>query len=316
MISLHTAPFSKLNQKEHRSIYNIYSEECFAKMRMPLNFDEWRSLRNKIEQASAHDCVSLIKNEISGEVLAYVYEVYSADKKLELFFGVPLNDVSAELHEALCNYLHDLKSEKKFTIRTSSSVVQSACEAAQLKAGNNIQHLYYDLAQNAERELSQFKGLPDGITAEWQYIIKDFALASEIAQHITTCLNDMQRANKHEHFKITGDEILQVNEDTKFTRRSLHLILRDKDSRFLGLCFGFSQVGSSVCEQRMTGLHKTLRGNGIGTIMKSMCYVKLKEEYPHIKTVLTDCYCDNAPILKTNLKMGFQKHYIVKEYYN
>ncbi|MHA2085913.1 MAG: GNAT family N-acetyltransferase [Candidatus Thorarchaeota archaeon] len=60
--------------------------------------------------------------------------------------------------------------------------------------------------------------------------------------------------------------------------------------------------------QDLTGVPEKYRGSGKGKWLKAVMLLRVREEYPDIKTVVTGNATSNAPMLSINERLGFKVH--------
>ncbi|MCB0408908.1 MAG: hypothetical protein KDD29_01740, partial [Flavobacteriales bacterium] len=134
---------------------------------------------------------------------------------------------------------------------------------------------------------------------------------NEVANLMTTLLNDIQRLDNYQTFNETPERIQRVVEHhKKSNNNSFHLLLRNKEKELIGISIVvFKKENPTSVNQFMTGVLKEYRGLGLPTWMKAYMYDYLQKHYPTIELIKTDCFSGNLPMIHINKKMGFEEAY-------
>lgn len=310
---------TKLNP-ESALIKELYqrSTDC-AKEREypPATFDKWWA--GVIKQHEQSDFCDWFCFADELKALGYCFFTqWPGEKACYIHFQIPSKSDSAELLKAIIGFVNQQEKRGKVIIRTSFKLIQNACKQTHLKQGNEIQHFKKEVNQLSKDQLKKWASLiPSDLKIEYQNYVSDDSL-EDVAYMMTTYLNQMIRPDKHETFSEKPHQIKRFMEFSKKNGTSfIHVILRDKNDKPMGLCVGrYDEEKPIVYAQRMTGVDESLRGKRLGIALKSLCYLRILEELPFMEKIITDCYVANTPIIKTNLKMGFERTHQVKEYYN
>ncbi len=63
-----------------------------------------------------------------------------------------------------------------------------------------------------------------------------------------------------------------------------------------------------LIHQYMTGVRVPHRGRGLGKWLKAAMLLRVREEFPQVKVVVTGNATSNAPMLSINQRLGFKPH--------
>lgn len=297
--------------------YKVYREVYKDLIRKPNSIKTWAELvKRGDDNLPLHDTFFFKKdNEVVG--IAHVFTLEN-EEKVNLAFQIPSKNETDKLKALVFSFVQKHASNK-LAIKTSSNLVKEVAEELKLNKGNVIQHFKKRISEFSRDQLEEWAGkFPAGITKT----IENYASISnyeDIANMMTSYLNDMVRPNKHEEFNETAEDVKSFMEFNKKNgeKSFIHLILRNEENKAVGLSIGWmSKDSPNVYEQRMTGLDRSLRGQKLGLALKAFCYLRLLDKHPDIEHVLTDCYEENIPIVRANLEMGFEPHYKKFEYYS
>ncbi|MFX0065991.1 MAG: hypothetical protein ACFFC7_27815, partial [Candidatus Hermodarchaeota archaeon] len=81
-------------------------------------------------------------------------------------------------------------------------------------------------------------------------------------------------------------------------------VLLDSDNRPWGLQETFHHPSRNWIEQNLVGVHKKLRGKGLGKWIIGASLVKLQEVFPDAKGAANYIYKSNTPMIKIATQMG------------
>jgi len=59
---------------------------------------------------------------------------------------------------------------------------------------------------------------------------------------------------------------------------------------------------------RLTAVHRSAQGNGIGRWIKSAMLLHVRENHPAMRWILTDNASSNGPMLNINIALGFRPY--------
>jgi len=113
-----------------------------------------------------------------------------------------------------------------------------------------------------------------------------------------------------------GDQIFTPELWRKFEEISaktgetwLTAMLREKNGDISGLTdVIYTPSKAPLLTQQLTGVDQNYRGQGKGKWVKAAMLLKIREEFPDIKTITTGNATSNAPMLSINERMGFKLH--------
>jgi GNAT superfamily N-acetyltransferase len=91
-------------------------------------------------------------------------------------------------------------------------------------------------------------------------------------------------------------------------------MIREKNGDIAGLTdVYYEPAHTHFLYQALTGVQDKYRGSGKGKWVKAAMLLRIREEYPDIKTVVTQNATSNAPMLAINERLGFKLH---REHYS
>ncbi len=86
-------------------------------------------------------------------------------------------------------------------------------------------------------------------------------------------------------------------------------IIREKNGDIAGLTdVYYEPAHAPLLYQGLTGVQEKYRGSGKGKWLKAAMLLRIREEYPDIKTITTQTETSNAPMLAINERLGFKIH--------
>jgi GNAT superfamily N-acetyltransferase len=137
------------------------------------------------------------------------------------------------------------------------------------------------------------------------------AIMEEFSATLTEVFNQMPR----DELDI-GDEIMTPErirqwearfEDTGGTR--LSAITQEADGEISGLTeMGYFPDKETFINQYMTGVKQKHRGRGLGKWLKAAMLLRIREEFPQVRVVVTGNATSNAAMLSINERLGFKPH--------
>ena len=89
----------------------------------------------------------------------------------------------------------------------------------------------------------------------------------------------------------------------------LSAIVRDKNGNIAGLTdVYYEPAHAPLIYTGFTGVQENYRGSGKGKWLKGAMFLRIREEYPDVKIVVTTNATTNAPMLAINEQLGFKIH--------
>lgn len=89
----------------------------------------------------------------------------------------------------------------------------------------------------------------------------------------------------------------------------LTALSREADGTLSGLTeMGYFPDQAAFAHQFMTGVRASFRGRGLGKWLKAAMLLRIREEFPPVKVIITRNATSNAPMLAINERMGFRPH--------
>ncbi|HUT80066.1 MAG TPA: GNAT family N-acetyltransferase [Candidatus Bathyarchaeia archaeon] len=110
---------------------------------------------------------------------------------------------------------------------------------------------------------------------------------------------------------ITTPEIYRQQEKmfVEMGRIWMTMICTEADGSISGLTeVRYNPSRDTIISQLMTGVISEYRGRGIGKWLKAAMLLKIREEFPKVKTITTGNANSNAPMLSINNRLGFKMH--------
>ncbi len=87
------------------------------------------------------------------------------------------------------------------------------------------------------------------------------------------------------------------------------LVTIEPSSRLSGLTeIRYNPNRETFITQLMTGVQEEYRGRGLGKWLKATMLLKVRDEFPKVKTITTGNANSNAPMLSINDRIGFKPH--------
>ncbi len=113
-----------------------------------------------------------------------------------------------------------------------------------------------------------------------------------------------------------GDEIMTPERIREWEARfkdaggtRLSGVTFEADGRISGLTeMGYFPDKEAMIHQFMTGVRPPYRGRGLGKWLKAAMLLKVRQEFPQVKVVVTGNATSNAAMLSINERMGFKPH--------
>ncbi len=118
--------------------------------------------------------------------------------------------------------------------------------------------------------------------------------------------DDLQRGD----WAITPQAIRQwEREFQEVAAYRLSALTFEADGRISGLSeMGYYPEEEWLIHQYMTGVRLPYRGRGLGKWLKAAMLLRVREEFPKVKVVVTGNATSNAPMLGINVRLGFRPH--------
>jgi GNAT superfamily N-acetyltransferase len=89
----------------------------------------------------------------------------------------------------------------------------------------------------------------------------------------------------------------------------LTALTREPDGTISGLTeVGYFPTEETMIRQFMTGVRDPYRGRGLGKWLKAAMLLRIREEFPKVKIVVTGNATSNAAMLSINERLGFRVH--------
>ncbi|MFQ5837150.1 MAG: GNAT family N-acetyltransferase [Thermoplasmata archaeon] len=113
-----------------------------------------------------------------------------------------------------------------------------------------------------------------------------------------------------------GDEIMTPERIRQWEARfrdaggtRLSAITQEADGDISGLTeMGYFPDKETFIHQYMTGVREKYRGRGLGKWLKAAMLLRVREEFPQVKVVVTGNATSNAAMLSINERLGFKPH--------
>ncbi len=188
---------------------------------------------------------------------------------------------------------------------------------------DKIDKFFNELEAKKENQLNYYtlsiKGVDNSLLNDWldnhhvktnryhtvfsEYVPDD--IINEFTEVFTELMNDVIRENRQERFQETPEGLRKKIES--FKSRDIKLVaclLYDK-SKLIGLTFVLVRSGQVSANQEMTGIKSDYRGKQLGQFLKAQILVRMRDAFPQIEYLKTNCYNSNNPIIDINLRMGY-----------
>lgn len=151
---------------------------------------------------------------------------------------------------------------------------------------------------------------PDSTLRFFTNNIPDEAL-DDFTETLSECFNQMPRDDlQRGDWIITPQSIRQwENEFREVGAYRLSALTFEADGRISGLSeMGYFPEEEWLIHQYMTGVRLPYRGRGLGKWLKAAMLLRVREEFPQVKVVVTGNATSNAPMLGINVRLGFKPH--------
>ncbi len=135
------------------------------------------------------------------------------------------------------------------------------------------------------------------------------ALVEEYCELLQEVANQEPRGDLDIGDEFITPEILdeRVGSFFKAGGTLLRAVTQEKDGRLSGLTtMGYLRDEKTMIHQYMTGVKDIHRGRGLGKWLKAAMLLRVREEYPQVKVVITGNATSNAAMLSINERLGFR----------
>jgi RimJ/RimL family protein N-acetyltransferase len=226
----------------------------------------------------------------------YTNGIIETSSRLNLFLLETIAGIMSEYGNGTlrlvvqCTPLKDLFLN--FSIRVSKKVYLYSLKLDnEVKA--NLQKVY-NAYSNTGYRLEIYNSLPGGLIETYcRYF-------SELVREIPG------RSDDDAKYTFTPEECRKGEEHAnKQGWVNIYMFLY-KDSAIAGIANLVYNKGIGTTYHIITGIKEEHRGKGLSKLVKSALYLKLLDEYPEAKTVVTDNYDSNSRIIRVNEGLGFK----------
>lgn len=130
----------------------------------------------------------------------------------------------------------------------------------------------------------------------------------ELSKIYNECYSEMIK-NKNFDYSISEDDFIEYyNSLIQYDKKIVFSIIKNESENIIGFSsLIYSTKISSIAYHFFSGIRKEYRGKHLMMYMKSHLYSHLFESEKEIKTIMTECYTTNLPIVKTNKSLGFKE---------
>ena len=251
-----------------------------------------------------------------GDIFIGVLDLkfYKYESKVE-FCKVQLQYLPRELSKSLTNSVIQLLIAQMDSVNLHSVLSDSS--------EDKIDKFFDDIEAKKENQLNYYtlsiKGVDNSLLNDWldnqhvktnryHTVFSEYVpdnIINEFTEVFTELMNDVIRDNSQERFQETPEGLRKKIESFKIRDIKLIACLLYDKSKLIGLTFVLVRGGQVSANQEMTGIRRDYRGQRLGQFLKAQILVRMRETFPQVEYLKTNCYNSNNPIIGINLRMGY-----------
>ncbi|MFQ5871197.1 MAG: GNAT family N-acetyltransferase [Candidatus Geothermarchaeales archaeon] len=137
------------------------------------------------------------------------------------------------------------------------------------------------------------------------------AVLEDYSRLLTEVVNQAPRDDLEMGDMVFTPEIIREWEETavRMGGTTITAVTREADGALSGLTeMGYFPDQETMIRQFMTGVGEPYRGRGLGKWLKAVMLLRVREEYPQVRVVVTGNATSNAAMLSINERLGFRFH--------
>lgn len=289
----------------------------------PPEFEVFKKLRLRSHQANpVREWLLFEKGHLQGKLM---YTVHNHNTPGEYAFVFPagmspafadnyIDEIGIKLMEIMSEFGHD-----QIYFSTNDIAIQSMIQKWSGEPTNTL--CFYRLERNQLNKKLQKKWLKsvdlvhEGLRHEWLEDLSE-PMIEPFADLFTDCLNSIIRSDTRTRYEMKGKDIRELLKRAEAANMSFRfLLLFNMEGSMVGMTnLTVPNSGKGEANQWMTGFRKEFRGRSIGKWMKAKSLEYLFKSFPRIKSVRTDSYHTNLPMIKINEAIGFQSMREIPEF--
>ncbi len=184
---------------------------------------------------------------------------------------------------------------------------------AQVAQETRESRLYLDQVdwQMVENWVREGSSRSPNTTLHWFTNRLDEAIVEDYCRILTEVINQEPRDGLDVGDRVITPESLRVSEGriVEAGGTLLTAITVEADGDISGLTqMGYFPDQETMVHQFMTGVKDVCRGRGLGKWLKAAMLVRVRNEFPQVKMVVTGNATSNAAMLSINERLGFKLH--------
>ncbi len=294
-----------INHLEWNNFYIFYKDYYFIKNNTKFEYklNDFLELFKKINRNKSVENYIFWNNiEVIGRIELTIFEQIET---VSLQINFATNNKVMLFEKCITEFICQLKKRFKF-LRLESNNLEliSIFEKLNFKQINTLLDLRLD------KNIFENLAIKNQRNVKYQLEIKDKLSNAEIVE-LSMLYNDcFKEMIKNESYNYSNSIVgfkEFIESIDEYDKKIVLSIIKNEHYEIIG----FSSVICStkklpIAEHLFSGIRKDYRGQKLSLLIKYKLYRYLFENEKYIKTIRTECYEVNTPILKSNYALGFE----------